>query len=63
MGVELVIPDCCEDNVVIPLKTYFGGQEGDGKYIWYRCLSKIGASALMDISDGCEDVTTCGKTL
>ncbi|XP_076908814.1 187-kDa microtubule-associated protein AIR9-like isoform X1 [Bidens hawaiensis] len=63
IGVELVIPDCCEDETVIPLKTYFGGQEGDGKYIWYRCLSKIDASALLDISDSCEDVTTCGKTL
>ncbi|KAI3741535.1 hypothetical protein L1987_59209 [Smallanthus sonchifolius] len=63
IGVELVIPDCCEDKIVIPLKTYFGGQEGDGRYIWYRCLSKIDASALMDISDSCEDVTTCRKTL
>ncbi|KAK9056003.1 hypothetical protein SSX86_027090 [Deinandra increscens subsp. villosa] len=63
IGVELVIPDCCEDKIVIPLKTYFGGEEGDGKYIWYRCLSKIDASALMDVSDTCEDVTICGKTL
>ncbi|XP_022035556.1 187-kDa microtubule-associated protein AIR9 isoform X1 [Helianthus annuus] len=63
MGVELVIPDCCEDKIVIPHKTYFGGEEGDGKYIWYKCLSKIDASALMDISDSCEDVTTCAQTL
>ncbi|KAE9467167.1 hypothetical protein C3L33_00924, partial [Rhododendron williamsianum] len=26
MGVELVIPDCCEDQIVVPQKTYFGGQ-------------------------------------
>ncbi|KVH88206.1 Leucine-rich repeat-containing protein [Cynara cardunculus var. scolymus] len=62
-GVELLIPDCCEDKVVVPLKTYFGGQEGDGNYIWYRTRSKLDASALRDISDACEDVTTCGKTL
>ncbi|KAL8192254.1 hypothetical protein R6Q57_027921 [Mikania cordata] len=63
IGVELVIPDCCEDKIVIPIKTYFGGQEGDGKYIWYRCLLKIDSSALMDISDSCEDITTCGTSI
>ncbi|KAL6991640.1 187-kDa microtubule-associated protein air9, partial [Sarracenia purpurea var. burkii] len=35
LGVKLVIPDCCEDKLVVPQKTYFGGQEGDGEYIWY----------------------------
>ena len=60
---ELLIPDCCEDKVVVPLKTYFGGQEGDGIYTWYRTQSKLDASTLRDISDACEDVTTCGKTL
>ncbi|KAJ0476660.1 hypothetical protein HanHA300_Chr13g0479811 [Helianthus annuus] len=63
MGVEFVIPDCCEDKIVIPHKMYVGGEEGDGKYIWYKCLSKIDASALMNISDSCEDVTTCAQTL
>lgn len=62
IGVELQIPNCCEDTLVIPLKTYFGGKEGDGKYVWYRTPTKLTASALMDI-DACEDVATCGKTL
>ncbi|PWA81634.1 outer arm dynein light chain 1 protein [Artemisia annua] len=63
VGLELQVPDCCEDQIVIPLKTYFGGQEGDGKYIWYKTHSKLDASAFMDISDAREDVTICGKTL
>nr|XP_043619051.1 187-kDa microtubule-associated protein AIR9 [Erigeron canadensis] len=63
VGVELQILDCCEDKVVVPLKTYFGGQEGGGKYIWYRSRSKLDPSALKDILDAYEDVTICGKTL
>nr|GEV11699.1 187-kDa microtubule-associated protein AIR9 isoform X1 [Tanacetum cinerariifolium] len=63
VGLELLISDCCEDKHVVPLKTYFGGQEGDGKYIWYRTHSKLDASALMDISDAREDVTICGNSL
>ena len=63
VGLELQVPDCCEDKIVIPLKTYFGGQEGDGTYIWYKTHSKLDASAFMDISDAREDVTICGKTL
>lgn len=63
MGVELYIPDCCEDTVVVPVKTYIGGQEGDGKYIWYRTSYKLSASDLMDMSNTHEGVTICGKTL
>ncbi|XP_057465602.1 187-kDa microtubule-associated protein AIR9 isoform X2 [Actinidia eriantha] len=63
MGVELVIPDCCEDKMVVPQKTYFGGQEGDGQYIWYRTKNKLNGPALIDISDTCEDISICGKTL
>ncbi|XP_023758150.1 187-kDa microtubule-associated protein AIR9 isoform X1 [Lactuca sativa] len=62
-GVKLVIPDCCEAQVVVPLKTYFGGQEGEGNYIWYRTRSKLDALTLMDISENAgDDVATCGKT-
>lgn len=63
MGLELVIPTCCEDKEVIPQKTYFGGQEGVGEYIWYRTKDKLHGSALVDICNGCEDVLICSKTL
>ncbi|XP_059596141.1 187-kDa microtubule-associated protein AIR9 isoform X2 [Vitis vinifera] len=62
-GLELIIPDCCEDKDVVPQKTYFGGQEGVGEYIWYRTKNKLDSSSLMDISDTCDGVVTCGKTL
>ncbi|KAK7852586.1 187-kda microtubule-associated protein air9 [Quercus suber] len=63
IGVDLEIPDCFEDEEVIPQKTYFGGQEGAGQYMWYRTKNKLHGSALMDISNACEDVVICGKTL
>ncbi|XP_062095531.1 187-kDa microtubule-associated protein AIR9 [Humulus lupulus] len=63
VGRELVIPDCCENEEIVPQKTYFGGQEGVGGYIWYRTKSKVDANALMDISDAPEDVVICSKTL
>ncbi|KAM7505783.1 hypothetical protein LguiB_004687 [Lonicera macranthoides] len=62
-GVELVIPDCCEDKLVVPRKLYFGGQEGEGDYIWYRTRNKLNGPELVDISNACEDVDICGKTL
>ncbi|KAL6991637.1 187-kDa microtubule-associated protein air9 [Sarracenia purpurea var. burkii] len=62
LGVKLVIPDCCEDKLVVPQKTYFGGQEGDGEYIWYRTKNKLHGSALLDISNASEDVFLCGIT-
>ncbi|KAL0011814.1 hypothetical protein SO802_006922 [Lithocarpus litseifolius] len=63
IGVDLEIPDCFEDEEVIPQKTYFGGQEGTGQYMWYRTKNKLHGSALIDISNACEDVVICGKTL
>lgn len=63
IGVDLEIPDCFEDEEVIPQKTYFGGQEGAGQYMWYRTKNKLHGSALIDISNACEDVVICGKTL
>ncbi|OMO92313.1 hypothetical protein COLO4_17682 [Corchorus olitorius] len=36
VGLDLVIPDCHENQEVIPQKTYFGGREGAGAYTWYR---------------------------
>lgn len=63
IGVDLEIPDCYEDEEIVPQKTYFGGQEGVGQYIWYRTQNKLHGSALMDISNAGEDVVICGKTL
>ncbi|KAK3188669.1 hypothetical protein Dsin_028230 [Dipteronia sinensis] len=63
VGLDLVIPACCEDEEVIPQKKYFGGQEGDGEFIWYRTKNKLQESALMDICNAGEDVLICGKTL
>lgn len=63
VGLELEIPDCCEDDNLVPRKTYFGGEEGVGEYIWYRTKNKLHGSALLDISNACEDVVICGKTL
>ncbi|KAJ9163220.1 hypothetical protein P3X46_022912 [Hevea brasiliensis] len=62
VGLELVITNCFEDKEVIPQKTYFGGREGVGEYIWYRTKDKLHGSALMDISNDCEDVLICSKT-
>lgn len=61
-GVELVIPDCCENEIVIPKKAYFGGQEGVGEYTWYRTTQKLQGSAILEISDACDDVFICGNT-
>lgn len=63
IGVDLEILDCVEDKEVVPRKTYFGGQEGVGQYIWYRTKNKLHASELTDISGACEDAVICGKTL
>ncbi|XP_042465469.1 187-kDa microtubule-associated protein AIR9 isoform X3 [Zingiber officinale] len=54
-GIELVLPSCCEDKEVIPQKSYYGGIEGTGKYIWYRTKEKMDKSELVNkaaISDG-----------
>lgn len=63
IGVSLEIPDCVENEEVIPVKTYFGGQEGVGQYIWYRTKNQLHGSALCDPSNACEDAVISGKTL
>ncbi|KAL6567260.1 187-kDa microtubule-associated protein air9 [Orobanche gracilis] len=63
LGVELVIPDCCEGQEVVPKTRYFGGQEGLGKYIWFRTKGKLDESALMELSNNCENVDICGHAL
>ncbi|CAN8287520.1 unnamed protein product [Cochlearia groenlandica] len=63
MGLELSVPDCCEKQEVAPRKTYFGGHEGVGEFIWYRSKDKLHGSALTEISYAGEEVIACCKTL
>ncbi|CAH8264737.1 unnamed protein product [Arabidopsis lyrata] len=63
MGLELKIPDCLEKQEVVPHKTYFGGHEGVGEYIWYRTKVKLHGSALTEISYAGEEVVACSRTL
>ncbi|XP_026383847.1 187-kDa microtubule-associated protein AIR9-like isoform X1 [Papaver somniferum] len=59
MGVELVIPVCCQDTLVVPQKSYYGGKEGNSDYTWYRTYKKLQESDGIDS----EDVFICGKSL
>ncbi|PPD82943.1 hypothetical protein GOBAR_DD20121 [Gossypium barbadense] len=61
VGLALVIPDCHQNQEIVPLKTYFGGQEGVGKYTWHRTKTKPNGLVLTDISSSSEDVM-CGQT-
>ncbi|XP_024515548.1 187-kDa microtubule-associated protein AIR9 [Selaginella moellendorffii] len=45
-GKALVIPDCHEDVELVPTRTYFGGQEGESHYMWYRTSTKVRDSIL-----------------
>ena len=36
MGIDLVILYCYEDKEVVPLKSYYGGVDGGGKYTRYQ---------------------------
>jgi len=58
-----VIPSCYEDKEVTPQKTYFGGQEGAGEYIWFRTRNKLNKSELLDIANAGDHVLICVKTL
>ncbi|GJN10288.1 hypothetical protein PR202_ga28369 [Eleusine coracana subsp. coracana] len=40
-GLNLILPECFEDNEISPVKTYFGGKEGAGKYTWFRNKEKL----------------------
>lgn len=63
VGLDLVVPDCYENQEAVPQKKYFGGQEGVGEYTWYRTKTKLYGSVLMGISSSPMDVVICGKTL
>ncbi|KAL9224400.1 hypothetical protein vseg_000436 [Gypsophila vaccaria] len=61
VGLELTIPPCCEAEVVVPHKKYFGGKESVGEFIWYRAKDKLEGSVLSSISDGRENISVCGR--
>ncbi|KAK6150135.1 hypothetical protein DH2020_017660 [Rehmannia glutinosa] len=62
-GVELLIPDCCEGQEVVPETRYFGGREGVGKYIWFRTKNKLHGSDLMELSNNYENADIRGQSL
>ncbi|XP_073129269.1 187-kDa microtubule-associated protein AIR9 [Henckelia pumila] len=63
VGIELVIPDCCEGQEVVPETRYFGGQEGAGKYGWLRSKYKLHGSALMELADSVDDADILAPAL
>lgn len=63
VGLELIIPDCCESEEVVPKKSYFGGMQGLGEYIWFRVKDKLHEPELLDIVNIHEGVVECGRAL
>ncbi|XP_038970512.1 187-kDa microtubule-associated protein AIR9-like [Phoenix dactylifera] len=62
-GIELVLPSCCQDMEVVPLKSYYGGKEGNGKYIWCRTTKKLQESELVNLAAASDDILVVGETL
>lgn len=62
-GIELFIPDCLEDEEVVPLKSYYGGKEGNAEYKWYRTRCKPDNSNTEDMSSATEDFVAIGKNM
>ena len=46
----------------MPHKSYYGGEEGKGQFVWYRNKSKLEASELINISLS-SDAVICGKMM
>ncbi|KAL1560501.1 187-kDa microtubule-associated protein air9 [Salvia divinorum] len=63
LGVELAISECFEGQEVVPTTKYFGGQEGVGKYIWFRTKDKLNESSLTELADDSENVDICAHAL
>ncbi|XP_072986679.1 187-kDa microtubule-associated protein AIR9 [Typha latifolia] len=62
-GIEIVLPDCSEDMEIVPLKSYFGGKEGIGKYIWFQMKEKLAESELVNLPSLADDIPIVGETL
>lgn len=58
VGINLELPDCCEDVEVIPKRSYFGGTEGDSDLTWFRLQDKIEDSGLPDDSQAIAHTNT-----
>jgi len=59
----LVIPSCLQDQEILPVKSYYGGKEGTGEYMWYRSKEKLEESELLNITTGSKDAVVVGNTL
>lgn len=62
-GIELMIPSSLQDKEIVPVKSYYGGQEGTGEYTWYRVKEKLEESELLNISTDSKDAFVVGNTL
>ncbi|XP_031377815.1 187-kDa microtubule-associated protein AIR9 isoform X1 [Punica granatum] len=63
LGLQLVVPDCCENEEVVPQKKYFGGLEGTGDYTWFKVKNKLYESELMEVLTDPDGVLIRGKTM
>lgn len=63
VGLNLVIPDCCQDTEVIPQKGYFGGIEGDSDFTWFRLHRKLQGFDLPDDAEFLGNSKTYTPTL
>ncbi|PKA57004.1 hypothetical protein AXF42_Ash002308 [Apostasia shenzhenica] len=62
-GIKLVIPGCFEDKEIVPLKSYFGGKEGEGEYVWYRTREKPDELNLFNMLVTTNDFFIIGKSM
>lgn len=62
-GIELVIPSCFQDKEIVPIKSYYGGKEGNGEYMWYRIKEKLEESELLHGITASKDSLLVEKTL
>ncbi|KAK9696993.1 hypothetical protein RND81_08G008800 [Saponaria officinalis] len=61
VGLELIIPPCCEAEEVVPHKRYFGGKESVGEFVWYRTKDKLEGNVLNSIYDTRGSISICGR--
>ncbi|XP_020586552.1 187-kDa microtubule-associated protein AIR9, partial [Phalaenopsis equestris] len=62
-GIELVIPDCLEDEEIIPLKSYYGGKEGNAEYVWYRTRCKPDELNMLNVTGATGDFVVVGTNM
>lgn len=62
-GIKLMIPSCFQDKEIVPVKSYYGGKEGNGEYMWYRIKEKLEESEILLGISASKDALLVGKTL